>query len=373
MTKKITMADPSFSPQDKKIIIKETKKILKKSLSMGPNVFEFEKKFKAKFKSKYAVAMNSCTSTLEAALMSIKNKKKEVILSPQTFIANATAVYNNNLKPVFSEISEKNLCLDLKDLEEKINKKTAAVILVNMFGTISEDIFKIKKLCKKKNILLVEDCAHSIGAKIKNKYSGTIGDVGCFSFYPTKIITSGEGGMLITNNQKIYNIARSYQNRGRNIKKIEEEYIFPGRNVRMPEFSALIGKIQLKNLEKFLKFRRLNVNFYTTYLKSNDNIKILKPKKLTESSFWKLPIILKNKKIRDALLKYLISQNIFADKSYYPLLHLQPALKMRNKNNNNLKNSEKISDKHLLLPCHQSLRKRDIKTICDKINKFFKT
>ena len=93
--------------------------------------------------------MNSCTSTLEAALMSIKNKK-EVILSPQTFIANATAVYNNNFKPVFSGISEKNLCLDLKDLEKKINKKTAAVILVNMFGTISEDIFKIKKLCKKK-------------------------------------------------------------------------------------------------------------------------------------------------------------------------------------------------------------------------------
>ena len=132
---------------------------------------------------------------------------------------------------------------------------------------------------------MVEDCAHSIGAKIKNKYSGTIGDVGCFSFYPTKIITSGEGGMLITNNRKIYNIARSYQNRGRNINKIEEEYIFPGRNVRMPEFSALIGKIQLKNLEKFLKFRRLNVNYYTTYLKFNSNIKILKPKKLTESHF----------------------------------------------------------------------------------------
>ena len=135
MLKKITMADPFFSERDQKIILKETRKILKKSLSMGPNVIEFENSFKKKFKSKYAVAMNSCTSTLEAALKYVKenNINKEVILSLQTFIANATAVYNNNLKPVFSEISEKNLCLDFNNLKKKITNKTAAVIIVNMF------------------------------------------------------------------------------------------------------------------------------------------------------------------------------------------------------------------------------------------------
>ena len=372
MLKKITMANPSFSKNDEKYILDETKNILKQSLSMGKNVREFEKKFSSKFRCKYAVAMNSCTATLEAALMFVNTNKNEVILSPQTFIANATAVYSNGLKPVLSEISKEDLCIDYLKLKKIITKKTAAVILVNMFGIITKDIFKIKKLCKEKKILLIEDCAHSIGASINNKYSGTIGDIGCFSFYPTKIITSGEGGMLITNNRNIYNLARSYQNRGRNMSSSQELYDFAGRNVRMTEFSGLLGKIQLKNLDKYLKKRRLNIKLYTQYLSLNKFIKFIIPKKLEESSFWKLPIILKDKKTRENLLKYLISKKIFADKSYFPLLHLQPALKNRIKvKKNSLKISEQLSDTHLLLPCHQDLKNKDIKYVCNSINEFF--
>ena len=366
------MANPSFSKNDEKYILDETKNILKQSLSMGKNVREFEKKFSSKFRCKYAVAMNSCTATLEAALMFVNTNKNEVILSPQTFIANATAVYSNGLKPVLSEISKEDLCIDYLKLKKIITKKTAAVILVNMFGIITKDIFKIKKLCKEKKILLIEDCAHSIGASINNRYSGTIGDIGCFSFYPTKIITSGEGGMLITNNSNIYNLARSYQNRGRNMSSSQELYDFAGRNVRMTEFSGLLGKIQLKNLDKYLKKRRLNIKLYTQYLSLNKFIKFIIPKKLEESSFWKLPIILKDKKTRENLLKHLISKKIFADKSYFPLLHFQPALKNRIKvKKNSLKISEQLSDTHLLLPCHQDLKNKDIKYVCNSINEFF--
>ena len=372
MLKKITMANPSFSKKDEKYILDETKNILKQSLSMGKNVREFEKKFSSKFKCKYAVAMNSCTATLEAALMSVNANKNEVILSPQTFIANATAIYSNGLKPVLSEISKEDLCIDYLKLKKIITKKTAAVILVNMFGIITKDIFKIKKLCKEKKILLIEDCAHSIGASINNKYSGTIGDIGCFSFYPTKIITSGEGGMLITNKRNIYNLARSYQNRGRNMNSNQELYDFAGRNVRMTEFSGLLGKIQLKNLDKYLQKRRLNIKLYTQYLSLNKFIKFIIPKKIEQSSFWKLPIILKDKKTRENLLKHLMSKKIFADKSYFPLLHFQPALKNKIKiKKDSLKVSEQLSDTHLLLPCHQDLKNKDIKYVCNSINEFF--
>ena len=136
--KQIRMASPYFSPDDKKKIYKELEQILDNKLSMGPNVKKFEGNFSKRIKTKYAIAMNSCTATLEAALNFYNVKNKEVIIPTQTFIATGMAVYHSGAKPVFAEINKKNLSIDIEDVKKKVNKNTAGIIIVHMGGYISE-------------------------------------------------------------------------------------------------------------------------------------------------------------------------------------------------------------------------------------------
>ena len=260
---KITVADPSFSEKDKEFIMDGVDKILSGQLSMGENVRLFENEFSEMTGSRYSVAMNSCTSTLEVALKSFDvGKGDEVIVPIQTFIATGMAVHLVGAKPIFCNINKKDFCLDLKSIENCITKRTKGIILVHFAGLISEDIFKIQELCKSHNIFMIEDAAHAPGAEIDNKRSGTIGDVGCFSFFPTKVLTAGEGGMFTTDNNDLADYARSQQNRGRDLKAEREEYKYPGRNIRMTEMTALTGRAQLRNLEKYLANRRMIANIY---------------------------------------------------------------------------------------------------------------
>ena len=152
-----------------------------------------------------------------------------------------------------------------------------------MAGTISSDIMQILDFCKKNKLFLIEDAAHTPGAIINGKQAGSIGDVGCFSFYPTKIITSGEGGMLTTSKKNIANFARSYQNRGRDIFNKNEVYVNPGRNVRMTEISALLGRIQLSKLDKNLKRRRDIAKIYINSFKRLKDVFLVTPKKLNQT------------------------------------------------------------------------------------------
>ena len=369
----IKIASPEFNRSDRSFLYRKIENILSSKLSMGKNVEEFEKKFSKYIGTKFAVAMNSCTSTLECVLSFYSKRGKEVILPSQTFIANGSAVINSGLKPVFSEISSKHFCLDINDVKKKISKKTAAVIIVHMSGYLSYDIFKLKEICKKKKIVLIEDCAHAVGSQIKDKKAGTFGDAGCFSFYPTKILTTGEGGMLTTNNKKLAEFARSYQNRGRDIKKNYEVYNFLGRNVRMTEISAVLGIIQLKKIKIFLKNRRQVANTYKKLLKSNKFLNIILPKDIKQTSCWKIPIVINKKFNRDLIIKKLLSKGIETDKAYYPPLHLQPAVKnLYNFKKGLIPKTEDLLSRHICLPSHQSMSVQEAKYVCKLINKLIK-
>lgn len=366
--KKIYMADPHFTQAEKEKIKKELSKILDTSLSMGPNVLKFQEEFSKKINVSYSIAMNSCTSALEAAIQSFDVNNREVIVPCQSFIATAMAVILSGGKPVFAEIKKDTLNIDIDDVRKKINKRTKGVILVHMAGTISPDIFDLVKLCKDNNLFLIEDAAHTPGAFIQGKHAGTIGDVGCFSFYPSKIITCGEGGMLTTSNEKIFKFAKSYQNRGRDMDVNEEIYVNKGRNVRMTEINALLGRIQLKNLEKFIAKRKEIASFYIKCLKDNKNLYLVAPTDLNNSSFWKFPIILSDQFNRDKVILYLNKRGIQADAAYKPALHLQPVIKNLFKiKRGYLKFSENILEKHLCLPCHQNMTIQDAKYIVDNL------
>ena len=270
------MASPFFSESDKKIIHDEVEDILSNQLSMGKNVKKFEEAFAERLDVGHAIALNACTSALEAAVSYAATRGKEVIIPAQTFIATGMAVHLSGLKPVFAEISPETMCLDYHDTIQRVNENTAAIIVVHMTGIITPEINKFRRFCDERNILLIEDAAHTPGAKFKHKEAGTFGHIGCFSFFPSKVLTAGEGGMLTTNDDKIASFARSFQNRGRDMTSPSEIYSIPGRNVRMPEISALLGWIQLSHLNDYLDRRREIASSYISHFEKVAGLKFIK-------------------------------------------------------------------------------------------------
>lgn len=371
--KKITMADPHFDSIDRERIHREVDNILDAALSMGPNVVAFQKEFAEKMNVRHAIAMNSCTSTLEAALLAHQIKGKEVIVPSQTFVATGMAVHLSGGTPVFAEISPETMCLDIDDVKSKITQNTAGIVIVHMTGIVTPNIMKFKNFCEENNLFLIEDAAHSPGAILNDQYAGTIGDVGCFSFFPSKVMTSGEGGMLVTNDDAIARFAKSYQNRGRDMSSKVEIYTMPGRNVRMTEMSALLGRIQLEKLDDFLKKRRALAAVYQRELFGVNGIDILIPKDLKSSSFWKVPIILNSEIDRSVLTQHMLSNGITVDWAYNPPLHLQPVfMDLYQTFQGQLPITESCLARHICLPCHPRMAEKDAFYVAQVLKDFLK-
>ena len=181
------VAMPHFSKEDSKWIKSKVNNVLFDWLSTGPFVKEFEEKFAKFVGTKYAVALNSCTSALEISIDFLKLKSgDEVIVPVQTFIATGTAVTSQGGKIVFAEINKDTFCLDLQEIKKKVTSKTKAIMLVHFSGYLAHDTLEIRKFCKRNKIFLIEDCAHAVGSSIDGVVAGNIGDVGCFSFFLQK-------------------------------------------------------------------------------------------------------------------------------------------------------------------------------------------
>ena len=368
--RKITMAEPHFSDQDRELIHREIDLILDGSLSMGPNVKSFESEFANRVGSKYAIAMNSCTSTLEAALLAKGAAGREVIVPAETFIATGMAVPLVGGIPVFAEISEKTLCLDLEDVKRRITPKTAGIILVHFAGRITHDIMDFRAFCDSNGLFLIEDAAHAPGARFQGQEAGTFGHVGCFSFYPTKVITSGEGGMLTTNDEAVATFARSYQNRGRDMSAPDERYIAVGRNVRMTEMSALLGRVQLSHLDEFLNRRREIATIYSRILSAHPLLTLLLPNEIENSSYWKIPLLLDATVDRQKVTNLMSDSGIAVDWTYQPAVHLQPIfLELFGSAPGGLPITEQILSRHLCLPCHPRMTDVDTNFVANTLLK----
>lgn len=364
------MASPFFTEGDKKIIHNEVENILSNQLSMGKNVEKFEQLFSKRINVKHSIALNACTSALEASVRYAATRGNEIIIPAQTFIATGMAVHLSGLKPVFAEISPQTMCLDYHDASKRVNKNTAAIILVHMTGILTPEIIQFRKFCDEQNILLIEDAAHTPGAKYKKIEAGTFGHIGCFSFFPSKVLTSGEGGMLTTNDDEIASFARSFQNRGRDIASPFEIYSMPGRNVRMPEFSALLGWLQLSHLNEYLARRREIALSYISHFDKIREIDYIKLESIEQSSFWKFPIILAPKLDRNEVLNNLHNSGIYADTAYNPPLHLQPVFKsLYGTKQGLLPVTEDILQRHICLPCHPKMTNEDVSFVISKLLK----
>ncbi len=362
---------PYFPKVDIMEILKETKKILSgdKMLTMSQHVRKFEQAFSKYCGVKYAIATNSCTGALEICLSSLNlTKEDEVIVPVQTFIATGSAVLKSGAKIVFCDV-DNNFLLDFNCLKKLITKRTKAVIIVHFAGMISENIIKIKNYLNRRGIVLIEDDAHSHGATYGNLKAGNIGDFGCFSFYSTKIMTTGEGGMITVNKKDKYEICSSIRSRGMDVNLKRELFINLGSNYRVTEFQALLGIYQLKRLENFLKHRNKIANIYKNQFKDliiKNIIRLQQPVENSRHAYWRFIVFLE-KHNRDEIQRKLKSFNINSDAPYSPLLHDQPVFKKFKKNR--YSNAEKLSSKHISLPINMLISQKDARFIAKTLSK----
>lgn len=238
------------------------KVILSGHLAQGKYVAELEKKFALLCGSKYAIAVNNGTAALHTALLAIGLKAgDEVITTPFTFIATANAVSMIGAKPVFADIDLETFNLDARTIEKLITKKTKAILVVNLYGQPAT-YTEIRKVARRHNLIIVEDAAQSVYATYKRRRSGNLADISCFSFYATKNIMSGEGGMITTNNKRYANFSQLIRNHGQGKEK-KYDYKFLGYNYRMTDVLAAVAIEQLKKIRLFTKRRQLIARKYT--------------------------------------------------------------------------------------------------------------
>ncbi len=367
------MARPYFPEDEINWLLEEFKNILQGNapLSMGSRVKEFEGTFANYVGADYAVGTNSCTAALEIALRSIGIQKgDEVIIPAETFIATGSAVVSEGATPVFCDINPKSFCIGLNELKKQVTEKTKAVIIVHMAGMISPDALKIKEYCQQENMTLIEDAAHAIGASIQGVYAGNIGDISCFSFYPTKIMTTAEGGMLLCSDKDLFEKATSFRNRGRDINTQGEVYSRLGTNNRMTEFAALLGISQLKCLNNFLETRRMIARIYNEKIQVSDVSHLVQPIIVPEEinhSYWRYLITLDPSINREVIKEELAKDNIASDWAYYPALHLQPYFMQQYKTYKGLcPVAEDSLERNICLPINSIMQQEDAVFIVEK-------
>jgi perosamine synthetase len=376
--KKILKSKNKFIAVNKPIVfnddIKMVVKVLKKNWISGdgPYIKKFESQFANFNKRKYAIAVSNGTAALEIALKSLNFKKgSEVIVPTFSIISTALCVVKNNLKPVLVDSDLDNWNMIPEQIIKKINKKTKAIIITHIYG-YPVDMKKILKIAKQKKIIIVEDAAEMIGQKYNNKICGSFGDVSTFSFYANKHITTGEGGMILTNNKKIFEKSKSLRNLCFGVGSQRYNHDDIGWNYRMSSMQAAMGISQLKKIKYLVTRKREIGRLYFSLLKNNKFIKIQKPSlEYADNIYWVFGVLLNaNSKLkRDNITKKLLEKNIQTRNFFYPM-HKQKIfqkLKIFSKNNH-FPNSEFLSKNGFYLPSGLGITNNEIKYVCDTLN-----
>jgi len=335
-------------------------------LASGPRVQELERKFCEYTKQKYAVAVNSGGSSLEISLRYFGVTNREVIVPTNTFVATPNSVIFAGGRPVFADIREDTLCIDPDDVKKRISSKTAGVIVVHIAGLVCPQIDELREICMDHDLFLLEDCAHAHGASIDNRMAGTIGDAGCFSFAPTKIITTGEGGILLTNNAELAEKARFMRNRGLNSENL---MVTLGHSWTMSEVHAILGLHQLENLDYFLERRNAIARQYESLLEKADTFSLFKTPPNIKHSYHKFPVRLEEgfsvRKIASLLReKYEVETGLV----YYPPCHLHPYYrKILGTCDGDFPVAEKVLRQVFCLPIHAGITNQEVEYISDSL------
>ena len=380
MKKKSKLKKFKFIPVSKPLILREDVNSVQSTLrkgwisSEGPEVIKFEKNFSKLINRKFSISVSNGTAALEIAIKALGIKKGDEVIIPNfTIISNALAVIKQNAKPVLVDCDLNNWNMKISEIQKKITKKTKAIIATHIYS-FPLDMEKIIKICNKNKIFLIEDAAEVIGQKYKNKMCGSFGDISTFSFYANKQITTGEGGMIVTNNKKISERCKSLRNLcfGKENRFNHDDL---GWNYRLSNIQAALGLSQLKRIKTIVKKKELIGKKYYLNLKDNPNIQILKPScSFAKNIYWVVGIVIKNKKNKinsKQLSKKLIRYGIQTRPFFWPMHNQKIFKKLGLFKKQKYPNSNYLSKYGLYLPSSLDIKNKDINFITNKINKIF--
>lgn len=328
MKMQIPAAKIYFPEEDKGDILAKLEQILASGqLTLGKYGKQFEEEFARYVGTEYAVAVNSGTSALEIILRALDVAGHSVVVPTNTFFATPAAVLHAGGKVIFADVSE-NLGLDPQSLERSITPDTKGVIIVHVGGVVPPQIKEIQEICQAQNIFLVEDAAHAHGSSLDGKMAGSFGRAAAFSFYPTKLMTSGEGGMITTSDAKIYERALAFRDQGKQsfYSNLHSEL---GYNWRMSELHAVVGLSQFHRLDEFIENRRKLAGIFDTGLRKVPRLTLLDIPPEVKSNYYKYVAVLDKGLDRAAIKKQLREEyTVGLSGEVYELpCHLQPVFK----------------------------------------------
>jgi len=345
--------------------------------ALGPEIEEFEEAIKNYVGCDYCLVLNSGTSALHATLLAYGiQAENEVIVPSFSFIATANAVMFVNAKPVFADIEEQTFGLDKKSISLKISEKTKAIIPMD-FGGLPCNIFDIKDVAQTNNLVLIEDAAEALGATIKGKKVGSVADSSIFSFCGNKVLTTGEGGAVVTNSKKIADKLKLIRSHGRVDTSSsyfdntsESQHVSLGYNWRMSSITATLGISQLSKIDKIIKKRQENANFISSKLSKFKKIKVPSPPSDYNHIYQMYTIRLENNKTRDGLQKHLEKKRIFS-KVYFNPIHLTDYYREKfGLEPNSLPVTEMIANQVLTLPLYPNMTMEEKTYLVDSVSEF---
>ena len=337
------------------------------TLSLGPKTEQFEKEFASLTGSKYGVAVNSGTSGLHLAIRALGiGPGDEVITTPFSFIASSNCILFENATPVFVDAEDQTFGMDPDLVEAKITEKTKAILPVHVFGNPSR-MTRVIELAEKYDLKVIEDACESPLATHFGKTIGTLGDVSVFGFYPNKQMTTGEGGMVLTDNEEIYKLVLSMRNQGRGDSMQWLSFDRLGYNYRISELTAALGVIQTAKLPEIIEKRSAAAKMYMSYLSDVPEVTLPKTLENTKHSWFVFSIRVKAE-WRDEILKELNAKGIQSKAYFYPCIHLQTYYKESfGYEAGDFPVAEKLSNEMIILPLFTEISEDQIRTVTDNL------
>ncbi len=346
-------------------------------LSIGPKIKEFEEKMRKFTGVRYAIAVNSGTSALHLIIRGMGIGEGDVIITtPFSFIASSNCILFERSRPLFVDIEEDTLNLDADKVEEKLDsmrgeglERVKTLLVVDAFGQPA-DWNRFKEIGKKYNLKLIEDSAEALGSEYKGKRAGSLGEVGVFAFYPNKQITTGEGGIIVTDNEELARLARSMRNQGRGESGEWLDHERLGYNFRMDELSAALGCSQMERIEEILDKREKVAEMYGEKLAEVEEVEIPFIAPYVSRMSWFVYVVRLERGIdRNKIIKYLNEQGVQC-KPYFTPIHLQPFYrKMFGHKEGNFPVTEDVAGRTIALPFFNNLKEEQIDYVVEKLKK----
>ncbi len=376
------MLNTNFTPwplfTDEEInAVKNVLKSNKVNYWTGNECRKFEKEFATWSKTKYAVALANGTLALEAAFKALDiGVGDEVIVTPRSYIASISSIINSGAKPVFADVDLSSQNISPESIKTSITHKTKAILCVHLAGWPCE-MDEIVNIAKKSNLYVIEDCAQAHGAKYKGKPVGSIGHIGCWSFCQDKIMTTaGEGGMVTTNNEKLWRKLWAYKDNGKSYEAVYERkhpkgfrWIHDsfGSNWRMTEIQAAIGRIQLRRMSDWHKKRVHNANCIWNAAKKIDELRVPTIPSHIEHAAYKCYVFLKNNiNLRDKIISQINEKGLPCYQGSCSEVYLEKAFENTGfRPKKRLKNAKKLGESSIMFLVHPTLKKEEIKKTCD--------